>query len=131
MGCTPRSRYCGGAARWLSTATASALARHPEHVRYVDRAAEHSHQAVRLRRPQDRRSFIFDTISVATASTLAGDLATAGEYGMKAVGMVANGMRSARVNDRLNALWDLAAPKAAREPALPALGNRIAELQAN
>lgn len=87
-------------------------------------------QAVRLRRPQDRRSFIFDTISVATASILAGDLATAGEYGMKAVGLVADGMRSARVNDRLDALWELAAPQAAREPALAALGSRIAELQA-
>ncbi|WP_328383662.1 tetratricopeptide repeat protein [Micromonospora zamorensis] len=115
----------------MSAVVYSALARHPEHVRYVDRAAEHSHQAVRLRRPQDRRSFIFDTISVATASTLAGDLATAGEYGMKAVGLVADGMRSARVNDRLNALWELAAPQAAREPALAVLGSRIAELQAD
>ncbi|MBO4140202.1 tetratricopeptide repeat protein [Micromonospora tulbaghiae] len=114
----------------ISAVVYSALARHPEHVRYVDRASEHSHQAVRLRRPQDRRSFIFDTISVATASILAGDLGTAGEYGMKAVGLVADGMRSARVNDRLNALWELAAPQAAREPALAALGSRIAELQA-
>lgn len=114
----------------ISAVVYSALARHPEHVRYVDRAAEHSHQAVRLRRPQDRRSFIFDTISVATASILAGDLATAGEYGMKAVGLVADGMRSARVNDRLNALWELAAPQVEREPALAALGSRLAELQA-
>ncbi|MFI6163921.1 tetratricopeptide repeat protein [Micromonospora haikouensis] len=114
----------------ISAVVYSALARHPHHVRYVDRAAEHSHQAVRLRRPQDRRSFIFDTISVSTASILAGDLATAGEYGMRAVGLVADGMRSARVNDRLNALWELAAPQAEREPALAALGHRIAELQA-
>ncbi|SBT40526.1 tetratricopeptide repeat protein [Micromonospora narathiwatensis] len=114
----------------ISAVVYSALARHPEHVRYVDRAAEHSHQAVRLRQPQDRRSYIFDTISVATASILAGDLATAGEYGMKAVGLMADGMRSARVNDRLNALWELAARQADREPALAALGSRIAELQA-
>ena len=114
----------------ISAVVYTALARHPEHVRYVDRATEHSHQAERLRRPQDRRSFIFDTISVATASILAGDLATAGEYGMKAVGLMADGMRSARVNDRLNALWELAAPHAAREPALAAFGSRIAELQA-
>ncbi|RKF24682.1 transcriptional regulator [Micromonospora globbae] len=114
----------------ISAVVYSALARHPEHVRYVDRAAEHSHQAVRLRQPQDRRSFIFDTISVATASILAGDLATASEYGMKAVGLMADGMRSARVNDRLNALWGLSAPQVEREPALAALGSRIAELQA-
>ncbi|MFF0659226.1 hypothetical protein [Micromonospora tulbaghiae] len=114
----------------ISAVVYSALARHPEHGRYVDHAAEHSHQAVRLRQPQDRRSFIFDTISVATASILAGDLATAGEYGMKAVGLMADGMRSARVNDRLNALWELAAPQAKREPSLAALGSRIAELQA-
>ncbi|GAA0401148.1 helix-turn-helix transcriptional regulator [Micromonospora gifhornensis] len=114
----------------ISAVVYSALARHPEHVRYVDRAAEYSHQAVRLRRPEDRRSFIFDTISVATASILADDLATAGEYGMKAVGLMADGMRSARANDRLNALWELAAPQAEREPVLAALGSRIAELQA-
>ncbi|MEU8337827.1 tetratricopeptide repeat protein [Micromonospora tulbaghiae] len=117
-------------AHGISAVVYSALARHPEHVRYVDRAAEHSQQAVQLRRPQDRRSFIFDTISVATASILAGDLATAGEYGTKAVGLVADGMRSARVNDRLDALWALAAPKAEREPALADLGSRLAELRA-
>lgn len=114
----------------ISAVVYSAPARHPEHVGFVDRAVEHSHQAVRLRRLQARRSFIFDTISVVTASTLAGDLATAGEYGMKAVGLVADGMRSARVNDRLDALWKLAEPQAKREPALAALGPRIAELQA-
>jgi transcriptional regulator with XRE-family HTH domain len=114
----------------ISAVVYTALAQHSQHRRYAELAAENSHQAVRLRRPEDHRSFIFDTISVAAASTLTGDLATAGRYAAQAVTLVEDGMRSARVTDRLTALWHLAAPHAEQRSELAEAGHRIAELQA-
>jgi transcriptional regulator with XRE-family HTH domain len=114
----------------ISACIYTTLARHPQHRRYADLAAEHSYQAVRLRQPEDHRSFIFDTISVATASTLTGDYASAGRYAAQAVTLAEDGMRSARVTDRLTALWQLAAPHAEQHPDLATAGRRIAALRA-
>lgn len=114
----------------ISAVVYTALAQHPQHRRYADLATEHSHQAVQLRRPEDRRSFIFDTISVAAASTLTGDLATAGQYAAQAATLVQDGMRSARVADRLTALWHLTAPHAEKHADLAGFGDRITEMQA-
>ncbi|MEV4515180.1 tetratricopeptide repeat protein [Dactylosporangium sp. NPDC049525] len=116
-------------AHGISAVVYTALARHPQHRRYAAPAADHALQAVDLRRPEERRSFIFDVISVAAASTLTGDIATASRYAAKAVTLVEDGMRSARVNDRLAAVWQLAAPHAARHDELAELGTRIAALQ--
>lgn len=104
----------------ISSVGYTAFAHTPERRRYAEQATEHSHQAVRLRRPADRRWLIFDTISVATASTLSVDFITAGQHDTRAVTLVEDGMRSARVSDLLATLWHLAAhaepPVRRREP---------------
>jgi hypothetical protein len=46
------------------------------------------------------------------------------------VTLVEDGMRSARVTDRLTALWQLATPHADHHADLAGLGHRIARLQA-
>jgi transcriptional regulator with XRE-family HTH domain len=105
------------------------LARHPDTRRFAGRAVEHAHRALELRAAtSERRSFIFDVISVATASTLDGDLATAGAYGATAVDLVEEGMASARVLDRLAAYWELVAPSAAKHPELEQVGARLDHL---
>ncbi|MGL4743875.1 MAG: hypothetical protein ACRCXL_05740 [Dermatophilaceae bacterium] len=114
----------------ISAVVHTALARHPQFRSYADLAAESSHQAVLLRRPEEHRSLAFDTISVAAASTITGDLGTAAEYAAQAVAMVENGIRSARVVGRLAALWRLAAPHAEQRSELAEVGFRIVRLQA-
>jgi transcriptional regulator with XRE-family HTH domain len=115
----------------ISGVVYTALARHEEHRGYADRAVEEAHAAVRLRRSEDRRSFVFDLISVASASVLAGEIGEAAKYGLRAVTLSEGGMRSARVVDRLASMWEIASPHAERNPELAVLGTRLHVLQAS
>ncbi|GAA3348752.1 hypothetical protein GCM10020358_68400 [Amorphoplanes nipponensis] len=108
----------------ISAVVYAELARHPGQHRHADAALDHAHHAVALRQPQDQRSRIFDHISLATASSLTGDHAAAGRNAVAAVDLAEDGMASARVRDRLDALWQLTQPHAA-EPALAAFGHRL------
>ncbi len=108
-----------------------ALARHEDHRRFADIAVDEAHQAVKLRQPEDRRSYVFDMISVASASALAGEFGEACTYGSRAITLAEDGIRSARVVDRLTGFWEVAAPHADKHPQLAALGARLDALQAN
>jgi tetratricopeptide (TPR) repeat protein len=117
-------------AHGISGVIYTALASYEEHRSYVDLALEEAHKAVKLRQPEDRRSYVFDTISVAAASALAGEFSEAGTYGARALTLAESGMRSARVIDRLTGFWKIGAPHAHKQPQLAALGTRLAALQA-
>ena len=106
-----------------------ALAQHEEHRSYAGTAAEHSLQAVRLRQAGENRSFTFDLIALATAHALDGQFDGAEKYAHRALNH-AEAMRSARVRDRLQTMWDVAAPHAAQHSGLADLGTRIRALQA-
>src|SRR6266508_1112856 len=106
-----------------------ALAQHEEHRSYAGTAAEHSLQAVRLRQAGENRSFTFDLIALATAHALDGQFDGAEKYAHRALNH-AEAMRSARVRDRLQTRWDVAAPHAAQHSGLADLGTRIRALQA-
>jgi transcriptional regulator with XRE-family HTH domain len=113
----------------ISGVVYTALARHDEHRSYADQALAESHRAVQLRRAEDRRSFVFDMISVASASVLAGEFMDAVKYGTRAMNLAEAGIRSARVVDRLFGFWDIASPHAERHPELAALGTRLGALR--
>ncbi len=106
-----------------------ALASHEEHRGYAVTAAEHSLQAVRLRQAGENRSFTFDLIGVATAHALDGQPDGAEKYARRALNH-AEAMRSARVRDRLQGMWQVAGQYAARHPGLAEIGDRIKALQA-
>ncbi|WP_203789623.1 hypothetical protein [Paractinoplanes rishiriensis] len=108
----------------ISAVIHTELARHPHHHHHADTALEHAHHAVALRQPHDQRSRIFDQISLAAASILTGDLAAGGRHATTAVDLAENGMTSARVTDRLDALWALVSPHH-DEPEIAAFGQRI------
>jgi tetratricopeptide (TPR) repeat protein len=105
------------------------LARHAEHRGYADRAVEEAHAAVNFDRPQERRSHVFDLISLAQSSLLTGEIADATRYGEQATTLTEAGMQSVRVVDRLNSMWDLAAPHLDSHPDLEALGTRVHALR--
>ena len=107
----------------------NALASHEEHRGYAGTAAEHSLQAVRLRQAGENRSLTFDLIAVATAHALDGQLDGAEKYARRAL-QHAEAMRSARVRDRLQGMWQVAGHHAARHPGLAHVGARIKALQA-
>jgi tetratricopeptide (TPR) repeat protein len=106
-----------------------ALAAHDEHRTYAATAAEHSLQAVRLRRAGENRSFTFDLIAVATAHALDGQLDGAEKYARRALKQ-ADDVRSARVHDRLRGMWQIAGRHSAGHPGLADVGARIKALQA-
>jgi Helix-turn-helix domain len=105
------------------------LARHDEHRHHADRAAEETHAAVTLGRPEFRRLQAFDLISVAEASLLTGEFTEATNHGTQAVTLAEAGMQSVRVVDRLASMWELATPHLDTHPDLAALGARVHALQ--
>ncbi len=108
-----------------------ALARHQEHRGFAEQAVTQSTRAAALRRPEERRSFTFDLIAVATAATLTGEYGEAAHHAGQAIALAGQGgVRSARVLDRLDAMWQLAEPHAAQHAELAAVGNGIEALQA-
>ncbi|GAA0546630.1 hypothetical protein GCM10010172_30410 [Paractinoplanes ferrugineus] len=100
------------------------LAHHPGQHRHADTALDHAHHTVTLRQPQDQRLRIFDRISLATASSLTGDHAAFGRNAVAAVDLAEDGMASAHVRDRLDALWQLTRPHTA-EPEFATFGHRF------
>jgi len=106
----------------------TALACHDEHRRFADQALDEALKAVELREPQERRSYTFDVISVATASTLLGEYGEAATWGEKAMAL-AGEVRSARVHDRLSDVCRIADANGADDPRLQALQQRLASLR--
>jgi hypothetical protein len=139
--CHERDRAAAGApTAWADTANEAdlhsasglvfaTLARHGEHLRYADRAAEEAHAAVTLLGPEARRTRIFALISLTSACLLSGEVTEATRYGEQATTLAEAGMQSVRVVDRLSSMWDLAAPHLDSHPDLAALGTRVHALR--
>jgi len=108
----------------ISAVIYTELASHPDQRQHAETALSHAHQAVDLRTSQDQRSRIFDQISLASASILTGDHAAGGRNAVAAVDLAEDGMASARVRDRLEALWVLAAPHQS-DSEIAAFGRRL------
>lgn len=102
------------------------LAQHEQCRGYLDKAAGHAREAVRLRSAEGGRSYVFDVISLATASALMGDLDEALMFGTRACELARpESMSSARVSDRLQGFWRTAQRALPLGDGLTALGRRI------
>lgn len=123
-----RFALAGADAHGISAVAYTNLARHKQHRRYAEQASDAAYTAVKLRAPDERRSYTFDAISVAVAGVLTGNLSAAGQYGVTATSLVEQGMRSARVLDRLHDLWGLAAPHEEQSPEIAEFGSRLQRL---
>jgi tetratricopeptide (TPR) repeat protein len=89
----------------MSGAIYATLARHQEHRGYAHRALEEASLAVDLRQPEERRSHIFDLISIASVDFLIDRPDEGQEYGLKATAMAKDDVMSARVSDRISDMW--------------------------
>jgi hypothetical protein len=105
------------------------LARHGQHGGQAGQAVEDMQAAISLRAPEERRSQVFDSIYLASACLLAGEVTEATLYVDQATTLAEAGMQSVRVVDRLNSMWDLATPHLETHPDLAALGSRVHALR--
>jgi len=121
----------GADAYGINAVVHTALAEHPDHRHYAEQALHEAEQAIALRDPaRERRSLVFDTISAGAAGILAGEFAGAGRYSVTAAQLARTGMRSARVLDRLDHLWQLASPHVDADPGLAEFGRLLRDLHA-